>query len=223
MKENNFDQIKNRNLSAAENNNASHSLNAPEFNPSIQLKSAPIQMEETLEEDEKDVLQGKAAPFQLQTGEEDEEEIAQKKVAPFQLQEEELMLKEAPAAQAPQQSFNAAKSSKTSLPEPVQAQMESTMGADFSNVNIHKDSEKATGMGALAYAQGSDVHFAPGQFRPESTSGQELIGHELAHVVQQREGRVTPTTQKKGQNVNDNAGLEQEADQMGREAAKKKK
>ena len=113
-------------------------------------------------------------------------------------------------------------SSNGDLPPKVQMKMENAFGQDFSNVNIHKDSKSATDVGALAYAQGNDVHFAPGQFKPNTQAGQELIGHELTHVVQQREGRVKPTTQAKGLPVNDDKGLEKEADDMGKMAAQGK-
>ncbi|QCK17114.1 hypothetical protein DCC35_16675 [Mangrovivirga cuniculi] len=98
--------------------------------------------------------------------------------------------------------------------------MENSFGTSFSDVNVHKDSPEATNMGAKAFAQGNDVHFAPGQYNPESKSGQELIGHELTHVVQQKQGRVKATTQAKGAAVNDDSALEKEADVMGRKAAK---
>ncbi|GLR16684.1 eCIS core domain-containing protein [Portibacter lacus] len=101
----------------------------------------------------------------------------------------------------------------------VMQKMEDSFGTSFSNVNIHENSSKATEAGALAYAQGNDVHFAPGQFKPNTQSGQELIGHELTHVVQQREGRVKPTVQHKGMDVNDDPGLEKEADEMGAKVA----
>ena len=109
--------------------------------------------------------------------------------------------------------------SKGGLPGEVQSGMEQTLGADFSNVNIHTGSQSAKDMGALAYTQGNDVHFAPGQFNPGSNTGKELIGHELAHVVQQREGRVKPTTETAGKPVNDDPGLEKEADVKGAQAA----
>ncbi len=108
------------------------------------------------------------------------------------------------------------------LPLPVQNKMEATMGADFSNVNIHPNSQQAQEVGALAYTQGNDVHFAPGQFDPNSQKGQSLIGHELAHVVQQRQGRVQATTQAKGLPVNDDPALEKEADVIGEKAAQMK-
>ena len=96
--------------------------------------------------------------------------------------------------------------------------MDSSFNTDFSDVRVHADSGKATQVGALAYTQGSDIHFAPGQFSPESGLGRQLLGHELAHVVQQRQGRVQPTTEVNGMPVNDNVSLEREADIQGRKA-----
>lgn len=159
---------------------------------------APIQRMEGLEE-ESEELQMKAigAPIQRMDGlEEESEELQMKKAnAPLQL-----------------------KANDNKMPDNVQAKMEKSIGADFSDVNIHVGS-KASEVGALAYAQGSDIHFAPGQYNPESTSGQQLLGHELTHVKQQREGRVKPTIQAKGIAINDDAGLEREADMLGAKAA----
>lgn len=105
------------------------------------------------------------------------------------------------------------------LPGQVQAKMERAFGADFSSVRIHQGPE-ARAMGALAYTQGSRIHFAPGQYDPGSQRGQALLGHELAHVVQQAQGQVSATTQAKGVPVNDDAALEREADEMGARAAR---
>ena len=80
--------------------------------------------------------------------------------------------------------------SKTNIPKDIQSNMEQSFGTSFNDVNIHTNDKSATDLGALAYTQGKDVHFAPGQFNPNSKKGQELIGHELTHVVQQKEGRV---------------------------------
>ncbi len=116
---------------------------------------------------------------------------------------------------------NSSSGKKAALPQDVQEKMETSMGHDFSNVNIHENSSKAFDLGANAYAQGNDVHFAPGQFDPQSEKGQQLIGHELAHVVQQREGKVEETKKMgKGMSVNDDPALESEADKMGAKAAK---
>jgi hypothetical protein len=96
--------------------------------------------------------------------------------------------------------------------------MGDAMGADFSDVKIHEGS-KASDVGALAYTQGNDIHFAQGKFDTNSQSGKSLLGHELAHVVQQREGRVQPTTSINGLPVNDSPSLENEADSIGNKVA----
>lgn len=75
------------------------------------------------------------------------------------------------------------------LPKPRRAEMEKAFGADFSNVKI-MESQLPTLNGSETFARGNEIHFAPGRFDPHSNAGRELIGHELAHVVQQRGGRV---------------------------------
>ncbi|WP_437805279.1 eCIS core domain-containing protein [Sorangium sp. So ce1078] len=107
----------------------------------------------------------------------------------------------------------------TGIPSPVKAKMEAAFGTDFSGVRVHPSSSRAAALGALAYTQGSEIHVAPGQWAPETTRGQELLGHELAHVVQQRAGRVRATAQYKGVELNDAPALEAEADAMGARAA----
>jgi diketogulonate reductase-like aldo/keto reductase len=101
----------------------------------------------------------------------------------------------------------------------VRARMEAAFGADFSAVRIHQGGQAAA-VGARAYTQGSDIHFAPGQYQPETQAGQELLGHELTHVVQQAQGRVGPGPQAKGGAINDDPSLEHEADQLGAKAAR---
>ena len=105
------------------------------------------------------------------------------------------------------------------MPGDVRAKMEGAFGVDFSRVRIHEDA-RSEALGALAYTHGTDVHFAPGQYQPDSQRGQALLGHELTHVVQQSRGRVAATTQTKGVGVNADASLEREADEMGARAAR---
>jgi hypothetical protein len=100
----------------------------------------------------------------------------------------------------------------------VQNKMERSFGFDFSKIRVHHD-ERAKSAGARAYAQGTHLHFAPGQYAPESKAGQAMIGHELAHVVQQSSGRVSAPAQAFGGAINDDPALEREADQMGERAA----
>ena len=111
----------------------------------------------------------------------------------------------------------------TKLPEEVKTKMETSFNHDFSNVKIHTDSDKAKNIGAKAYAQGNAIHFAPGAYDPQSKEGQELLGHELTHVVQQGQGKVkSGDIHGKGLNININPSLEKEADEMGKLASEGK-
>ena len=117
--------------------------------------------------------------------------------------------------------FQLKSSSSSGMPDETLNKMSSSFGTDFSDVNIHSDSKSATDAGALAYTQGNDIHFAPGQYDPGSQSGQELLGHELSHVQQQREGRVQANNEVNGMPLNDDKGLEAEADEGGRMAVQR--
>ncbi|MDZ8236149.1 MAG: DUF4157 domain-containing protein [Nostoc sp. ChiQUE01a] len=106
------------------------------------------------------------------------------------------------------------------LPQPVQDKMQMSLNTDFSDVRIHTDGQ-AEKLGSQAFASGNNLHFAQGKYDPHSKSGQALIGHELTHVVQQRQGRVNAPNQPGGGNatvVQDEA-LETEADMLGDRAA----
>ncbi|HEX2049876.1 MAG TPA: DUF4157 domain-containing protein [Actinomycetota bacterium] len=70
----------------------------------------------------------------------------------------------------------------------TRARMETAFGHDFARVRVHTDfaAARATaGLDARAVAVGTDVAFAPGEYRPGSPAGDALLAHELAHVVQQ--------------------------------------
>ncbi len=105
------------------------------------------------------------------------------------------------------------------LPSEVNKKMEAAFELDFSKVKIHKNSSKSSEIDAYAFAQGQNIHFAPGHYQPYSRSGQQLIGHELAHIAQQGAGKVKPTKLENGVQVNDSKKLEREADIKGKQAA----
>ncbi len=97
------------------------------------------------------------------------------------------------------------------LPEGLQRGIETLSGMDMSGVRVHRNSAKPAALQAHAYAQGQDIHLGPGQ--------EKHLPHEAWHVVQQAQGRVRATKQMKaGIPVNDDAGLEREADAMGAKA-----
>lgn len=105
------------------------------------------------------------------------------------------------------------KPNNTGIPDNLRSGIESLSGYSMDDVRVHYNSSKPAQLQALAYAQGSDIHIAPGQ--------EQHLPHEVWHVVQQKQGRVQPTTQLQEVNVNDNEGLEKEADVMGRKAVQK--
>ena len=79
----------------------------------------------------------------------------------------------------------------TTFSKNVRSFYEKRMGADFSNVQIHrgpKAEKMATSINARAFTHGSNVYFNKGEYQPQSTSGKRLIAHELTHVVQQQGG-----------------------------------
>ena len=76
-------------------------------------------------------------------------------------------------------------SSGVPISSDVRRPFEGAFGADFSRVRVHPDSRSAPALGAEAFTQGSDIHFAPGRYEPGTSEGDHLLAHELAHVVQQ--------------------------------------
>lgn len=74
------------------------------------------------------------------------------------------------------------------LPAAVRQDMGERIGADFSRVRIHTDSEAvglSRALGAHAFTYGSHIFFNQGQFDPGSWQGQHVLAHELAHTLQQ--------------------------------------
>ncbi len=75
------------------------------------------------------------------------------------------------------------------LDESVKEPMEREFGADFSGVRVHTDAksdELNQSIQAKAFTTGQDVFFREGAYEPGSRGGQELLAHELTHVVQQK-------------------------------------
>ena len=80
----------------------------------------------------------------------------------------------------------------------LQRSMGQSMGADFSGVKVHTDSQSDQlnqSIQAKAFTTGQDVFFRQGAYEPSSRGGQELIAHELTHVVQQNGGTVQRSPQ----------------------------
>lgn len=114
------------------------------------------------------------------------------------------------------------------LPTEVRGKMERAFGTSFADVTVRPDSARAAGLGALALTQGRTIEFAPGRYRPFTREGQELLGHELTHVLQQRSGQVrggslgksTDVARSAALGLHHDAGAERQADELGRKAAR---
>jgi hypothetical protein len=102
------------------------------------------------------------------------------------------------------------KANTTGLPDNLKSGIENLSGHSMDDVKVHYNSSKPAQLNAHAYAQGTTIHLASGQ--------EKHLPHEAWHVVQQKQGRVKPTLQMKGQYINDNRSLESEADRMGARA-----
>jgi hypothetical protein len=103
------------------------------------------------------------------------------------------------------------KENNTGLPDALKTGVEHLSGYAMDDVKVHYNSNKPAQLQAHAYAQGTDIHLGVGQERH--------LPHEAWHVVQQKQGRVQPTKQLKGKvALNDDYGLEKEADIMGAKA-----
>jgi hypothetical protein len=102
---------------------------------------------------------------------------------------------------------------RTGLPKALKQGIEDLSGLSMSDVRVHQGSEEPAQVQAAALAQGQEIHVAPGQDEPPP--------HEAWHVVQQGQGRVSAAASVGAETaVNDDPGLEREADQMGAAAVR---
>ena len=99
-------------------------------------------------------------------------------------------------------------------PDSVMTSLEEAMRVRLNSIHM-VESPDVSALGVKAYAQGDTVHFATGQFRPDTEEGRKLIGHEFAHIVQQRQDntKVAETP------VLESASLEHSADVIGEQVA----
>jgi hypothetical protein len=173
-----------------------------------------VQKQEAMEEEEE--LQMKPiSSIQREESMEEEEELQMKPISSIQREEsmeeedEELQMKSlvqrrenlggGEASTDLESSIQSARGSGQSLDSNLQAKMGQAMGADFSGVKVHTDSQSDQlnkSIQAKAFTTGQDVFFRQGAYEPRSRGGQELIAHELTHVVQQNSGAVKRLVQR---------------------------
>jgi hypothetical protein len=190
---------------------------APEEEEELQMKSLDIStlQREALPEEEEEELQMKSldnSTLQREAlPEEEEEELQMKSLDNSTLQrealpeeEEELQMKSmiqrqanAGMAAAPdlEASINQARGGGVAIADNIREPMEQAFGADFSGVKVHTDGQSDQlnrSIQARAFTTGQDVFFRQGEYNPGSRGGQELLAHELTHVVQQNGTKNAP-------------------------------
>jgi hypothetical protein len=94
--------------------------------------------------------------------------------------------------------IGAAQGGGRALDSSVSEHIGSALGDSLGDVRIHADGPAAAlarSVSARAFTVGTDIFFGPGEYRPGTAAGRELLTHELVHVVQQRDGaRSGPLT-----------------------------
>lgn len=175
--------------------------------PQVQQKS--IQREEMPQEDEELQMKPLAQGIQRQEMPEEEEELQMKPLCQgIQRQEmpeedEELQMKPLVQRQAHsgggntsadlESSISGARGQGQPLGDDVRGSMEQAFGADFGGVRVHTDARSDQlnqSIQARAFTTGQDVFFRQGEYQPGNRGGQELLAHELTHVVQQNGSAV---------------------------------
>jgi Domain of unknown function (DUF4157) len=145
-------------------------LNAPKLEPSPAIQRLPEEEEEL---QMKPILQREVVP-------EEEEEL--------QMKPTQEAIGGGDASADLESAINSARGSGQSMNPDLQAKMGAAIGADFSGVKIHTDAQSDQmnrSIQAKAFTTGKDIFFGQGEYNPGSTGGQELLAHELTHVVQQ--------------------------------------
>lgn len=168
-------------------------VESPHGQRSVQRESMP----------EEDELLMKPLADQIQRVElPDDDELQMKSVLQRETdpeEEDELQMKPMALQRSPAGAMDAsadlegaiaqARGSGSPLADTIRQPMEQAFGADFSNVTVHTDSQSDQlnrSIQAKAFTTGQDIFFRQGAYHPGSSSGQELLAHELTHVVQQQ-------------------------------------
>ena len=175
------------------------------------------------EEDELQMKHDSSLQREDEGGEAEDEELQMKHDASLQraAEEDELQMKHdtaprvglegGPVGGAIESQINSMRGHGSSVPDGIRAQMEEATGTDLSGVKVHQDKDSDTlnrQLTAKAFTTGNDIFL-----RSDASPGDSrLMGHELAHVVQQSTGRTAATGGMSAGAAND--PLEHEADQL---------
>src|SRR5207248_2603902 len=112
-----------------------------------------------------------------------------------------------PPVQAPRGTSEEHRENNTGLPDKLKAGFEKLSGISLNDIKVHYNSSKPAQVQALAYTRGAEIFVGTGQ--------EKHLPHEAWHVIQQKQKRVKPTFHTRNVGINDDSGLEREADLMG--------
>jgi Domain of unknown function (DUF4157) len=186
-------------------------INVPASAQSTQGRSVQRQ------EEKKEELQTKPEITTLQRQEEKPEELQAKST---QQRQEAIAGGEASADLT--STINSARGGGVAIAPNIRQPMEQAFGADFSGVKVHTDGQSDQlnrSIQARAFTTGQDVFFRQGEYNPGSRGGQELLAHELTHVVQQSGGAISSEEKpgKKLINLVENTGHERASPKNGKD------
>jgi hypothetical protein len=169
----------------------SHELGAELSGPTIQTKLTVGQADDPYEQEAdrvaKQVMRQVSAPIGSSAGAGAVQAQFQEKKDAVQRQSPIDGPTVAPDVEA---SINRSRGGGRSLPRSLRDRFEPAMGADLSQVRVHTDGSSHqlnAALQARAFTTGQDVFFRQGAYDPGSHQGQELIAHELTHVMQQNQ------------------------------------
>ncbi|ODG98615.1 hypothetical protein A4S05_08180 [Nostoc sp. KVJ20] len=137
-------------------------------------------------------------PNTLQRQQANKEELQRKHLPEIVQRREAIAAGE--ASRNLESAINSTRGSGQPLDASLQKSMGQAMGTDFSGVRVHTDAQADQlnqSIQAKAFTTGKDLFFRQGEYQPGSRGGQELIAHELTHVLQQNSAVVqSAVTQK---------------------------
>ncbi|GAA4272696.1 DUF4157 domain-containing protein [Aquimarina gracilis] len=188
------DQLNNSGTSSS-NSETKNSSNVSNSGTAIQTKPSIVDDQEKLQKKDEEITedpQGLQRKPIFESNTEPESELQAKVLPDVQKKGED------DSGSADLQSrLDNSKGGGSPLPSDTQESMGSAMGADFSNVRVHNDSDAAemsNDLGAQAFTHGSDIYFNEGKYNTDTTAGNHLLAHELTHTMQQ--GASKPAVQK---------------------------
>ncbi len=172
-----------------------------------QVAAQVMRMPDTDDEEDPDLQMQPAAPVE----DSDEDTLHRQAIAdtitPLQRQtiddsseDEELQARlQGKTAQAPavgdnfESQLSGQRGNGQPLPKSLKSSFENKFQAGFDNVRVHTDTasvQMSQAIGAQAFTHGNDIYFNSGKYNPGSSSGQELLAHELTHTIQQTGSKV---------------------------------